>query len=83
MALARPVVSTPLGAEGLRVGDGAELLLAERPADFAAACLRVLGDAGLARRLGEAGRAFVLARHDWRAIVPLLDALYSRLVRPG
>jgi len=37
-----PVVSTPLGAEGLGARDGEEILLADTPADFAAAVDRLL-----------------------------------------
>ena len=79
MAMARPVVSTRLGAEGFAVENGRELILADGPEALAAACLRVLADAGLARRLGRAGHEFVQAHHDWGIIVPRLERLYMRL----
>ncbi len=82
MALRRPIVSTTLGAEGFDVRAGRELLLADHPAEFAARVLEVLGDAGLARALGAAGRAFVEAGYDWRAILPRLESIYAP-VRPG
>lgn len=48
-----PLVSTTLGAEGLPVRDGEHLLIADTPADFAAATLRLLDDKTLAARLAE------------------------------
>jgi glycosyltransferase involved in cell wall biosynthesis len=80
LALEAPVVSTAMGAEGvagLRAGE--HCLLADDPTGFAAAVLRLLGDAPLARRLGAAGRALVCERYDWRAIVPRLEALYAEI----
>jgi glycosyltransferase involved in cell wall biosynthesis len=76
MALARPVVSTTLGAEGFAVRSGRELLLADAPADFAAAVLALLSQPAQAERLGRAGRSFVEAGYDWRAIIPRLEAAY-------
>ena len=43
-----PVVSTSIGAEGLRVEDGVHLLLADDPDGFAAACERLLTEPGFA-----------------------------------
>ncbi len=73
MALSRPVVATRLGAEGYPVADGRELLLADRPAEFAAAVVALLRDPARRAALGEAARAFVERGYDWRAIVPRLE----------
>ena len=47
-----PVVSTTLGAEGIEVRHGEDILLGDTPEDFAACVVEVLSDAGLGRRLG-------------------------------
>ncbi len=78
MALARPIVSTTLGAEGFAVRSGEHLLLADTPETFAAAVLRLLEAPSLALALGQAGLAFARAGYDWSAIVPQLEAAYSR-----
>jgi MoaA/NifB/PqqE/SkfB family radical SAM enzyme/glycosyltransferase involved in cell wall biosynthesis len=65
-AAGKPVVSTPLGAEGLGVVDDRELVLAEGPA-FVDATLALLGDAPRQRRLGGAARAYARAR-DWSVV---------------
>lgn len=46
-----PVVSTTLGAEGLDVGDGREIIMADRPNDFAKAVIRLRKDAEYAGML--------------------------------
>jgi glycosyltransferase involved in cell wall biosynthesis len=54
-----PVVSTRIGAEGLRVVEGRHLLIADSAEDFAAAARRLLGDRALGARLaGEARSLF-------------------------
>lgn len=78
LAMEAPVVSTPMGAEGVAgLRDGEHLLLAASPRAFADAALRLIGDPGLGRRLGAAGRAHVAAHYDWSAIVPRLEAAYG------
>jgi glycosyltransferase involved in cell wall biosynthesis len=48
-----PQVSTTLGAEGIPVVDGRDILIADRPEAFAGAILRLLEDKPLAARLAE------------------------------
>ena len=81
LALELPVVSTSMGAEGvsgLRAGE--HCLIADDPAGFAAATLRLLGDRALCGRLGAAGRALARERYDWSVIVPRLEALYQQIL---
>jgi glycosyltransferase involved in cell wall biosynthesis len=80
LALEAPVVSTSMGAEGAAGLHGGEhCLLADDPAEFASAVLRLLGDPVLGQRLGAAGRALVRARYDWSAIVPRLEVVYDQI----
>jgi glycosyltransferase involved in cell wall biosynthesis len=83
MACARPIVATGLAAEGLAVRDGIELLLADSPDRFARAVLALLDDPARARSLGEAGRALVRARYDWRQIAPRLLSVYEDATAAG
>jgi glycosyltransferase involved in cell wall biosynthesis len=78
LAMEAPVVSTPMGAEGVPgLRDGEHLLVADSPGAFAEATLRLLADPALGERLGRAGRALVVEQYDWRAIVPRLEAAYG------
>jgi glycosyltransferase involved in cell wall biosynthesis len=77
LAMGKGVVSTTLGAEGFPVTRGKELLLADEAKDFARAVVSLLNAPEKRALLGRAGRAFVGARYDWRAIVPLVEAAYE------
>jgi glycosyltransferase involved in cell wall biosynthesis len=63
-----PVVSTPIGAEGLEFAPGTEILLREDAAGFAQAVAGLLADRAAARRQAVAARARVEALYDWERI---------------
>ena len=50
MALGVPVVSTSVGAQGLAVEHGRELMLADQPADFAQAIANLLANPAIAQQ---------------------------------
>lgn len=68
MALGTPVVSTPIGAEGLEVADGVHILLGETTAELAEQTLKVLADRRLADRIARGARELVRDRYQWPAI---------------
>jgi glycosyltransferase involved in cell wall biosynthesis len=83
MAAGCPVVTTPLGCEGLAAVDGEHLLLGTTAAQLAAAAGRLLDDRALADRLGKAGRAFVEAHHSWAGVATKYEDLYSSVIAQG
>jgi len=56
LAWGRPVVATSMGAAGLELEHGADVLLADDAAGFAAACADLMADPALRRSLGSRGR---------------------------
>jgi sugar transferase (PEP-CTERM/EpsH1 system associated) len=68
MALGTPVVSTPKGAEGLRVEAGVHLLMADRPVEFASQTARLMGDPGLSANLTDQARRLVTQEYGWDSI---------------
>jgi sugar transferase (PEP-CTERM/EpsH1 system associated) len=68
MAMGRAVVSTTIGAEGLPVTSGENVLIADDPRAFADAVVRLLRDVELRRRLEAAARRLVLEHYDWSAV---------------
>jgi glycosyltransferase involved in cell wall biosynthesis len=67
MATAKAVVSTTVGAEGLDVHHGRDIILADDPRSFAQAVIMLLRDPELRRRYEKAA-AETAARYDWPAI---------------
>jgi glycosyltransferase involved in cell wall biosynthesis len=80
LAMARPLVSTSLACEGLDVEPGRHLLVADDPARFAEAIIRVLEDRHLADRLGAAGRQLMESRYGWGASTAQLDEFHERVL---
>jgi glycosyltransferase involved in cell wall biosynthesis len=68
MSMAKAVVSTTVGAEGLPVTSGRDILLADEPATFADAVVRLIRDAGTRRPLESAARRLVVDQYDWSAV---------------
>jgi sugar transferase (PEP-CTERM/EpsH1 system associated) len=83
MAMEKPVVSTSVGAEGLPVQDGIELLLADTPAAFAKSVIAVLSDQAFARRLGQQAAAEVRKRFGWGRVAEAFAAICERALTQG
>ena len=67
MAAGKAVVSTKVGAEGLDVHHGRDIVLADDPKGFADAVLMMLTDVGV-RRQFERAAAETAAQYDWSAV---------------
>ena len=65
MAMSKAVVSTSVGAEGLPVLAGENILLADTPADFAHSVVALLRDPDRRQRLGTAARTLVQQNYSW------------------
>jgi sugar transferase (PEP-CTERM/EpsH1 system associated) len=68
MAMEKAVVSTTVGAEGLPLTNGVELLLADDPQTFADAVVRVLTDNAYANGLGQRAATVVRENFGWRPV---------------
>ncbi len=65
MAMGVPVVSTTIGAEGLAVTHGEDILIADDAAAFAAGLLRMAQDRRFSMELAQKARREVEANHSW------------------
>ncbi len=68
-ALARgmPVVSTTKGAEGLKLQNEKDLLLADSPENFSSSILRLLEEKELRNQLASYGQKTIFAHYTWAA----------------
>jgi glycosyltransferase involved in cell wall biosynthesis len=72
-----PVVSTTVGAEGLRAGHGENLLMADDEKAFAEAVITVFKDRRIAGRLADNGRSTVETHYDWKTVYTAWDRVYQ------
>lgn len=75
-----PIITTPIGAEGVALQDGENILIASDAHAFAAATLRCLADPALNARLRTAGRAWVEEKYAWQVVYRKVDEVYGRLL---
>jgi polysaccharide biosynthesis protein PslH len=77
MAAGRAVVSTSVGAEGLDVRDGHDIMLADEPSRFAELVIDLLRDVDKRRRI-EAAAANLAAGYDWSVVTRQFEAALFR-----
>jgi sugar transferase (PEP-CTERM/EpsH1 system associated) len=77
MAMNKAVVSTSVGAEGLPVQSGANIIVADTPGDFAQSVVSLLRDPSQRRRLGTSARALVQEKYSW----PKVAESFARTLR--
>src|SRR5262249_20204722 len=80
MAMAKAVVSTPIGAEGLPFHNGREIQIAEGPEQFAAAVVELLNNIPLRKSIASAARNEVTNNHGWEAVVDRVERILERVV---
>ncbi len=71
-----PVVSTSIGAEGIRCQPGENILIADEPQAFAHAVVKVLKEPLLAQQLRINGRRWVEENYNWRTVYSKWDSIY-------
>jgi len=82
MAMEKAVVSTTIGAEGLPLEHGVELLLADEPQAFADAVVKVLTDASYAAELGRRAAANVRQNHGWEPVTESFISICRQAKNP-
>ncbi len=68
MGEGRPVVSTFLGAEGLEVVDGENILIADDFDTFADKIILLLNNSDISRKIGEASKKLMENKYTWEKI---------------
>jgi len=80
LAMARPVVSTTVGAEGLGIGPGRHYVAADEPAAFADAVVSLLRDPARRHVIGDAGRRLVETCYGWPTIARAFEQQCEEVV---
>ena len=77
MAMSKPIVSTSIGCEGLRIKRDENIFVADVPGEFAQRIAQLLEDQELRWRLGSAGRQLVEREYNWETIGEQLGEAYK------
>jgi glycosyltransferase involved in cell wall biosynthesis len=80
MAMGKAIVSTTIGAEGIHITDGKNILIADDPGDFAARTLALLKTPALRSNLGREARKLVENEYSWEIIGKKLQTAYESIL---
>jgi len=81
LSMAKAVVSTAVGAEGLPLAPGRHFLQADDPAAFAEAVTSLLRNPARRHAIGVAGRGLVEARYSWSKVVDEFENQCGEVLR--
>lgn len=65
MSMKKPIVTTSIGCEGIEVTSGKDVLIADKPEEFARTVVDVLRDKIQHHQIGENGHALARSKYDW------------------
>ncbi len=75
MAMGKAVVSTIIGAEGLPVTPGSDIILADEPQRFAENVCHLLGSSEERNRVGHAARKLVEENYSWVVVAKHMESV--------
>ena len=76
LAMSKPLVSTTVGAEGIEAVPDRDLVIADRPVEFADEVVSLLSQPERRQALGAAGYRLVQNQYNWERIVKDLEKIY-------
>ncbi len=79
MSMGKAVVSTTIGAEGLPVTNGRDIVIADDPKSFADAVVTLTAEPDVRRDIERAARQLVVDRYDWSAVAQDFEAALWRV----
>jgi sugar transferase (PEP-CTERM/EpsH1 system associated) len=82
MSMRKAVVSTSVGAEGLPVRHGKDIVIADEPARFAESVVALIRDVDSRRGIEASARQLVVERYDWSAVAQDLEDALLRVCAP-
>ncbi len=80
MGMQKPVLSTSVGAEGLEVTDGEDIVIADGAQQFADSILRCLDNQTAMSKMAEAGHRLVEKQYRWESLGEKLDRYLAEVV---
>ena len=83
LAAGLPVLSTRIGAEGLHLQPGRDLIVVEQLEQMGETLARLLDEPDVLRRTASAGNQLVRQRYDWAVLGDQLEAIWQTCRKPS
>ncbi|MFZ5932162.1 MAG: glycosyltransferase family 4 protein [Pseudomonadota bacterium] len=75
MSYQKPVVTTMIGAEGIDIKDGLNIMIGDSPESFASACVSLLESASLRHTMGQEGRKCIEEKYSAGVVSDTLNRI--------
>lgn len=79
MAMKKAIVSTTLGAESISVSNGRDIVLADKPEEFAAKVIELMDDDDFRKHLSDEARKTVENNYGWEKTLLVYEQMYNSL----
>lgn len=79
LAMAKPVITTSIGAQGIDVSPGKNIVIADEPKEFAKRAVELLGDEQLRQKIGNNGRRTVENHYSWEKSADMINELFQSI----
>jgi glycosyltransferase involved in cell wall biosynthesis len=80
MAMGRPVVSTSLGAQGIPASHGENILIADKPDEFARLVVDLMENQPLMEKVSTNARRLMEERYAWEKGVKVLEGILEKMM---
>ncbi len=80
MAMRLPIVSTAVGAEGLPLKNGEEIVLRDTPTEFANAVAELLTDKSRAKKIGAQAEKTVRENFGWQRVIEIFAGICDNAI---
>jgi len=81
MAFTRPVISTSIGCEGLDVCHNENIIISDKPEEFAGKTIELLQNTNLREKISKNARTLVEHNYSWKSIAKKQIQLYEKLIK--
>ena len=81
MAVGKPVVSTSMVTAGIDVSHGENIILADKPLEFADRVVELLNDRPLRERIGANARKLMETNHSWGKLADKLNEVLEKVAK--
>jgi len=79
MAAGVPIVTSPVGIEGIDAQDGVQVLIRKNPKDLAKAVVKILKDKDFYQKITKEARSLVEKKYSYQAVAKTLDRIYKEV----
>lgn len=81
MAVGKPVVATSMVTTGIDVSPGQDIIIADRPTEFAEKVIELLNDKQLREKIGARARLLMETNHSWEKLTGKLNEVLEKAVK--